>query len=322
MKLVAGNGCYNLAKRVADLLHMDLSETVMSQFNDGEIHFEVRDHVRGDDVYIIQSTGRPANDNIMELAIMSDALKRSASHRIIAVIPYYGYSRQDRRPDFTRSPITSRLVAELLQASGIDYVVTMDIHSEQQQGFFNVPFINLSASRVLIDDIWAKYLQEEDSDNIVIVSPDVGGVKRARAIAKMLDDAPLAIIDKRRPAPGVSEVHHIVGDVERKVCIMVDDMVDTAGTLTHASHALKHRGAKKVVAYATHPVLSGAALQNIEGSALDELVVTDTNPLTQEAEFYARTSEKIRVVSIDTMLAEAIHRIDTNKSISAMYRED
>jgi len=326
MKLFAGNGCSELAHEVAKRLHEDLAHTTLTKFNDGEIRFEVLDHVRGDDVFIIQSTGRPANDNIMELAIMADALKRSASGRIIAVIPYYGYSRQDRRPDYSRTPITSRLVADLLQTSGVNYVVTIDIHSEQQQGFFNVPFVNLSASRVLIEDIRKNYSVHNEtkhtndlSENITIVSPDVGGVKRARGIAKNLNDSPIAIIDKRRPEPGVAEVHHIVGDVKDRICIIVDDMIDTAGTLSKASHALKERGAKKIVAYITHPVLSGPAIRNISESALDQLVVTDTNPLSEEAIMFAEATNKIRVVSVAELLSEAIHRINTNKSISAIY---
>jgi len=315
MKIFAGHGCPQLAAKVAKKLHEELAQTTLTKFNDGEIRFEVLDHVRGDDVFIIQSTGRPANDNIMELAIMADALKRSASGRIIAVLPYYGYARQDRRPDYSRTPITSRLVADLIQTAGVDYVVTVDIHSEQQQGFFNVPFVNLSASRVLMMDIMNKY----STDDIVIVSPDVGGVKRARSIAKNLNDAPLAIVDKRRPEPGVAEVHHIVGDIEGKVCVIVDDMLDTAGTMNKASHALKDRGASKVVAYVTHAVLSGGAISNIAESALDELVVTDTNPLSEEAELFAETTGHIRIVSIAELVAEAIHRIHDNKSISAIY---
>ena len=326
MKLIAGNGCIELATNVARQLHESLIERTLTSFNDGEIRCEIDEHVRGDDVFIIQSTGRPANDNIMELAIMADALKRSASGRIIAVIPYYGYARQDRRPDYSRTPITSRLVADLLQTSGVNYVVTMDIHSEQQQGFFNVPFVNLSASSVLVDDIKRNYteynedlLVNELSSNITIVSPDVGGTARARAIAKKLDDAPLAIIDKRRPEPGESEVHHIVGEVKDRICIIVDDMIDTAGTLCKGAQALKERGAKKIVAYITHPILSGPALENISNSALDQLVVTDTNPLSIESEIFAAETKKIRVVSVADLLSEAIHRIHNNKSISAIY---
>lgn len=326
MKIFAGNGCTELAYYVSKRLHEDLADATLTRFNDGEIRFEIMEHVRGEDVFIVQSTGRPCNDNIMELAIMADGIKRSAAERIVAVIPYYGYSRQDRRPEHARTPITSRLVADLLQAAGINYVVTVDIHSEQQQGFFNVPFINLSASEVLIADIKDRYPSTDPvwhrhscSNDIVIVSPDAGGVARARAIAKQLDDAPIAIIDKRRPAPGVSEVHHIVGDVEDKTCIMIDDMVDTAGTLCHAAAALKERGANRVVAYVTHPVLSGNAINNIRASVFDELVVTDTIPLSMEAEAFASATGKIRTVTISRMLAEAIRRIHTNQSIRAMY---
>lgn len=329
MKLIAGNGCDALAHNVAKQLHEGLTERTLTSFNDGEIRCEVLDHVRGDDVFIIQSTGRPANDNIMELAIMADTLKRSASGRIIAVIPYYGYARQDRRPDYTRTPITSRLVADLITAAGVDYVVTMDIHSEQQQGFFSVPFVNLSASRVLVDDIERHYTERDDellinklSSNLTIVSPDVGGTARARAIAKKLNDAPIAIIDKRRPEPGESEVHHIVGEVKDRICIIVDDMIDTAGTLCKGAAALKEKGAGKIVAYITHPILSGPALQNIANSALDQLIVTDTNPLSEEAQLFADETKKIRVVSVADLLSEAIHRINTNKSISAIYDAD
>lgn len=326
MKLFAGHGCYQLANSVAKKLHEDLAKTTLTKFSDGEIRFEVLDHVRGDDVFIIQSTGYPTNDNIMELAIMADALKRSASGRIIAAIPYYGYARQDRRPDYSRTPITSRLVADLLQTSGVDYVITVDIHSEQQQGFFNVPFVNLSASRVFIEDIRREYSRIDDrtmehilSSKLTIVSPDVGGVKRARAIAKNLDDAPIAIIDKRRPEPGVAEVHHIVGEIEGRTCIIVDDMIDTAGTLCKASHALRDHGAERIVAYITHPILSGPAINNIASSAIDEVIVTDTNPLSEEAALFATTTEKLRVISVASLLSEAIHRINNNKSISEIY---
>lgn len=321
MKIFAGNGCTELAYYVAKKLHESLANTTLTKFSDGEIRFEVLDHVRGDDVFIIQSTGCPSNDNIMELAIMTDALKRSASGRIIAVVPYYGYSRQDRRPDYSRTPITSRLVADLLQTAGVDYVVTVDIHSEQQQGFFNVPFVNLSASRILVEDMKDRYYRQVTEGELTIVSPDVGGVKRARAIAKQLDDAPLAIIDKRRPSPGISEIHHIVGEVEGRTCILLDDMVDSAGTLCNAADALIENGAKSVVAYATHAVLSGTALNNIYASALKEVVVTDTNPLSPEAEAFADSTGKIRVISISPIIAEAIHRIHTNESISEIYSE-
>jgi len=329
MKLIAGNGCGILATNVAKQLHENLINRTLTQFNDGEIRCEIDDHVRGEDVFIIQSTGRPANDNIMELAIMADALKRSASGRIIAVIPYYGYARQDRRPGYARTPITSRLVADLLQTSGVNYVVTMDIHSEQQQGFFNVPFVNLSASSVLIDDIKRNYTEYNDdlqvnvlSSALTVVSPDVGGVKRAQPIAKNLNDAPIAIIDKRRPEPGESEVHHIVGEVNGRTCVIVDDMIDTAGTLCKGAAALKEKGAAKIVAYITHPILSGPALDNIANSSLDQLIVTDTNPLSEEAQAFADETKKIRVVSVADLLSEAIHRINTNKSISAIYEAD
>lgn len=318
LTLIAGNGCPNLARKIADKLHEPLADTHLSLFNDGEIRFELKQHVRGDDVYIIQSTCAPVNNNLMELAIMADTVKRSASHRIIAVIPYTGYSRQDRRPDRNRTPITAKLAATLLEASGIDYVVTIDIHSEQQQGFYDVPFVNLSAESLFIEDILLNY----SNYNLVAVSPDVGGVKRTRAIAKRLHDAPLAIIDKRRPEPGKAKVHHIVGDVEGKTCVLIDDLVDSAGTLCEASHALKDNGARDILAYITHPVLSGNAADNIANSALSEIIVTDTIPLIENAESLMKENGRLRVLSTASLFSEAIHRIYNNKSISELYLDN
>lgn len=316
MKLFAGNGCKGLAAKIAKILHEDLTKTKLNKFNDGEIQFEIEDHVRGDDVFVIQSTCKPANDNIMELAIMTDAIRRSAGGRIVAVMPYYGYARQDRRPDYKRSPITSRLVADLLQAAGVEYVVTVDIHSDQQQGFFSVPFVNISAVQVFVS-----HIQENISDlsNVVIVSPDAGGVKRARHLAEMID-VPIAIIDKRRPDVGVAEVHHIIGDVKGKICITVDDMVDSAGTLSEGSQALKEHSATKVLAYITHPVLSGKAIHNLKNSHIDVLYTTDTIPLSPAAVTYAEETGRIQVLSMANLLAEAVHRIHANKSISEMYK--
>lgn len=316
MKLFAGNGCKPLADKITKILHEEQARTILDKFNDREIRFEVKEHVRGDDVFIIQSTCQPANDNIMELAIMVDALKRSDSGRIIAVIPYYGYSRQDRRLGYKRSPITSKLVATLLEAAGVQFVVTVDIHSDQQQGFFDVPFVNVGAASVFIDNILTHNIT-----NGVMVSPDVGGVRRARNVASAVD-FPLAIIDKRRPAPGIAEVHHIIGDVDGKTCLIVDDMVDTAGTLSEASHALKEEGAEKIYAYITHPVLSGDAIQNLQNSAIDILYTTDTIPLKPLAREYAEKTGRLKVLSMSDLLAEAIHRIHAHKSISEMYKHN
>jgi ribose-phosphate pyrophosphokinase len=316
MKLLAGNGCPELASKIAYLLHGELTQTRLTKFSDGEIQFELVDHVRGDDAFIIQSTCRPANDNLMELAVIADALKRSATKRIIGVIPYYGYSRQDRRPGMLRTPITSRLVADLLETAGVDYVVTVDIHSQQQQGFFNVPFVNVSASIIFIDHI----RKHNKLDNLTIVSPDTGGVARARELAKHLDDAPIAIIDKRRPAPNVAEIHHIIGNVEGRTCAIVDDLVDTAGTVSKASIALKKKGAERVLVYATHPVLSGKAISNIEASQIDSLIVTDTIPLAENTLRFQSETNRIEVISMATILSKTIYRIHANESISEMYR--
>jgi ribose-phosphate pyrophosphokinase len=316
MKLLAGNGCPELASKIAYLRHGELTQTRLTKFSDGEIQFELVDHVRGDDAFIIQSTCRPANDNLMELAVIADALKRSATKRIIGVMPYYGYSRQDRRPGMLRTPITSRLVADLLETAGVDYVVTVDIHSQQQQGFFNIPFVNVSASIIFIDHI----RKHNKLDNLTIVSPDTGGVARARELAKHLDDAPIAIIDKRRPAPNIAEIHHIIGNVEGRTCAIVDDLVDTAGTVSKASIALKKKGAERVLVYATHPVLSGKAISNIEASQIDSLIVTDTIPLAENTLRFQSETNRIEVISMATILSKTIYRIHANESISEMYR--
>lgn len=315
MKIFAGNGCPILAERIVNKLNLTFSEKQLKQFSDGEINVEIMEHVRGQDVFIIQSTCRPANDNLMELATMADALKRSDAHRVVAVIPYYGYSRQDRRPDFKRTPITSRLVADLLQAAGVTYIITVDIHSEQQQGFFNVPFVNVYASTVMVE-----YIQRtHNKDNIVVVSPDFGGVKRARAVSLEVGiEHPIAIIDKKRTRPNESEVMNIIGEVHGSTCILVDDVVDTAGTLCNAAQALKNDGAKNVFAYITHPVLSGDAVFNIQESAIDKIVVTDTIPL-REGGLALQQSGKLDIVSVSGLLSSTIKRISNNDSISEMY---
>jgi len=310
-KLFTGNANPVLAQRIASSLYMQLGKIEVEHFSDGEIRVEIDEPVRGETVYIIQSTCAPTNDNLMELIIMADAFRRSAAKKIVAVIPYYGYSRQDRRPDYTRTPITSRLVADMIQVAGIDQVMVVDIHSGQQQGFFTIPVINVSAGPEIVGDIWKTYGSKKD--NIVIVSPDTGGVVRARSIAKQLDDAELAIVDKRRPKANVSQVMNVIGDVEGKVCIIVDDMIDTAGTLCKAAAALKDRGAEKVVAYATHPVFSGKAYDNINRSVLDEVVVADTIPVEENV------SPKIRMISTSSILAETMYRYHNGKSISEIY---
>jgi len=312
-KFFTGNSNPALAQRITRTLKSKLGKIEVSQFSDGEVRVEYNEGVRGNDVFLIQSTCKPTNDNLMQLLVMADAARRSNANKIYAVVPYFGYSRQDRRPGYSRVAITSRLVADMVATAGIDYLVTIDIHASQIQGFFSIPTLNVSASPVLTGDIWKRH----SMNDMIIVSPDVGGVARARAIAKQLDNADLAIIDKRRPEANVSEVMNIIGDVEGKTCVLVDDMVDTAGTLCKAATALKEKGARKVVAYCTHPVLSGNALDNIRDSVLDELVVTDTIPLTEEAKQFS----KIRVLSVAGLLAETIHRLDNNESVSEIYMD-
>lgn len=310
-KIFTGTANPKLAKDVTDYLQLDLGKLDIEQFSDGEIRVEIHETVRGDELYIIQPTCSPANDNLMELLIITDAARRSACGLMTAVIPYYGYARQDRRPDYTRTPITARVVADMLETAGIHRIITVDIHSGQQQGFFHIPVTNISAAPEFIGDIWRNY----GTDDIIVVSPDTGGVVRARHIAKQLDDADLAIIDKRRPKANVAQVMNIIGNVEGKTCIMIDDMIDTAGSLSKGAAALKAAGAKRVVAYATHPVFSGLAYQNIMESELDEVVVTDTIPLS--AEF--KLAPKVRVISIAPLLAETIRRMQGQRSISELY---
>ncbi len=308
--LFTGNANPELARKVASQLHIALGAAHVGTFSDGEIAIEINDNVRGKDVFILQSTCKPTNDNLMEIIVMADALRRASAGRITAVIPYFGYARQDRRVRSARVPITAKIVADMLTTVGVDRVLTVDLHADQIQGFFDIPVDNIYASPVLLAD-----LEKQNYDNLMVVSPDVGGVVRARAVAKQLDDADLAIIDKRRPKANESQVMHIIGDVKGRDCVIVDDMVDTAGTLCKAAAALKDFGARRVVAYCTHAVLSGAAITNIANSALDELVVTDSIPLTEEALACGR----IRQVSLAPMLAETVRRINNEESISAMF---
>jgi len=310
LMLFSGNANRKLAQDIANYLKMPLGQATVSKFSDGEVHVELLENVRGSDVFVIQPTCAPTNDHIMELCMMLDALERSSARRITAVVPYFGYSRQDRRIRSARVPISAKVVADMISASGADRVITVDLHAEQIQGFFDVAVDNIYASPILLGDIWRQNYQ-----NVIVVSPDVGGVVRARALAKRLDDADLAIIDKRRPRPNESKVMNIIGDVRGKTCVMIDDLVDTAGTLGKAADALKEAGAVKVVAYVTHAVLSGNAVQNIMNSSLDSLVVTDTIPLAPEA----AACPKIRQLSIGALLAETIRRVSAEESVSSLY---
>jgi ribose-phosphate pyrophosphokinase len=311
MMIFTGNANRTLASKVAEHLHIPLGSATVGKFSDGEITVEILENVRGKDVFIIQPTCAPTNDNLMELLVMADALRRSSAGRITAVVPYFGYSRQDRRVRSARVPITAKVVADMMAAVGIDRVLTIDLHAEQIQGFFDVPVDNIYGSPVLTEEV-----ERQKYERLIVVSPDIGGVVRARAVAKELNDLDLAIIDKRRPKANESQVMHIIGDIENKTCLLVDDMVDTAGTLAKAAAALKENGARKVVAYCTHPVLSGKAIENIKNSQLDELVVTDTIPLNADAQQCSR----IRVLTIAPLLAEAMRRVSNEESISAMFR--
>ena len=308
--IFTGNANPRLALEVANTLNLPLGKINVGRFSDGEVMVDIGDNVRGRDAYIIQSICAPANDNLMELLVMADALHRASATRITAVIPYMGYARQDRRTRSARVPITAKVVANMIASVGVDRVLTVDLHADQIQGFFDMPLDNVYASPVLLGDIWKHKYPE-----LMVVSPDVGGVVRARALAKRLDDTELAIIDKRRPNPNESEIMNIIGDVQGRTCVIIDDLVDTAGTLCNAAGALKDNGASKVVAYCTHPVLSGNALKNIESSRLDELVVTDTIPLRSEV----ATCEQIRQLSVAGMLAESIRRISEGESLSSMF---
>jgi ribose-phosphate pyrophosphokinase len=312
LTLFSGNANPKLAKDIANYLKLPLGNALVDRFSDGEVQIEILENVRGRDVFVVQSTCAPTNDNIMELLMMLDALKRASAGRICAVIPYFGYARQDRRPRSTRVPISAKVVADLIGECGADRVLTVDLHADQIQGFFDIPVDNVYASPVLLGDIW-----RQKYDNLIVVSPDVGGVVRARAVAKRLDDADLAIIDKRRPRPNESRVMNIIGDVRGKTCVLVDDMADTAGTLCKAAAALKEQGALKVVAYVTHAILSGPAVDNISQSTLDELVVTDSIPLSAAA----AGCPKIRQLSIGSLMAEAIRRVSAEESVSSLYSD-
>jgi len=310
MTVFSGNANPKLANDIVERLQIPLGKAVVGRFSDGEIQVEIMENVRGRDVFIVQPTCAPTNENLMELMVMVDAVRRSSAARITAVMPYFGYARQDRRPRSARVPITAKVCADMIATAGTDRVLTVDLHADQIQGFFNVPVDNVYASPVLLGDVW-----RQKYPNLMVVSPDVGGVVRARALAKRLDDADLAIIDKRRPKANVAKVMNIIGDVEGRTCILVDDLVDTAGTLGQAAGALKEHGASKVMAYCTHPVLSGPAVENITNSQLDELVVTDTIPLSDEAFACGR----IRQLSVAEMLAETMRRISDEESVSSMY---
>ena len=309
--LFTGNANRPLAMAISNEMAVPMGKAQVGQFSDGEVQVEIMENVRGQDVYIIQSTCRPTADNFMELLVMVDAIKRASAKRVTAVVPYFGYARQDRRPRSARVPITAKVAARMIDAVGTDRVLTVDLHADQIQGFFDIPVDNVYASPLMLADIW----RQVDSRDLIVVSPDVGGVVRARAIAKRLDDAELAIIDKRRPRANEATVMNIIGRVEGKVCVIVDDMVDTAGTLCAAAGALKKHGAKRVLAYCVHPVLSGKAIDNIEASRLDEVVVTDTIPLAEPA----RLCSRVRQLSVAGMLAETIRRIAIGESVSSMY---
>ncbi|HUX91239.1 MAG TPA: ribose-phosphate pyrophosphokinase [Gallionellaceae bacterium] len=311
LMVFTGNANPKLAENVARYLKIPLGQCTVSRFSDGEIMIELLENVRGKDVFILQSTCAPTNDSLMEVMVMVDALKRASAGRITAALPYFGYGRQDRRPRSARVAITAKVVADMLSGVGVDRVLTMDLHADQIQGFFDIPVDNIYASPILLADVW-----KNDYKNLVVVSPDVGGVVRARALAKRLD-VDLAIIDKRRPKPNVAKVMNIIGDVAGRNCLIMDDMVDTANTLCEAAAALKEKGALRVMAYCTHPVLSGSAVERIEKSALDELVVTDTIPLRADA----LNSKRIRQLSVAELLAETIRRITDEESVSSLFND-
>lgn len=312
MTVFTGNANPVLAKKITGYLNLSLGKAVVGKFSDGEIMVDIIENVRGRDVFIVQPTCEPTNDNLMELLVMIDAVHRASAYRITAVVPYFGYSRQDRRTRAARVPLTAKLVADMIVTAGADRVLTVDLHADQIQGFFSKPVDNIYASPILLGDIWRK-----EYPQLMVVSPDVGGVVRARALAKRLDDADLAIIDKRRPKANEAKVMNIIGDVDGRSCVLVDDLVDTAGTLCQAAQALKENGASKVVAYCTHPVLSGPAVENISNSVLDELVVTDTIPLSEDA----AACDRIRQLSIAEILAETMRRISNEESVSSLFMD-
>ena len=309
--LFTGNANPVLAQEIASHLGIELGRAMVSRFSDGEVTVEIRQNVRARDVFVLQPTCTPTNENLMELLIMVDALKRASARRITAVIPYFGYARQDRRPRSTRVPISAKVVANLLETVGVERVLTMDLHADQIQGFFDIPVDNIYASPVLLSD-----LQSKDYPNLVVISPDVGGVVRARALAKQLD-CDLAIIDKRRPTANVSEVMHVIGEIEGRNCVIMDDMIDTAGTLVKAAEVLKERGARNVYAYCTHPVFSGPAVERMMNSQIDEVVVTNTIPLSDDA----RACSKIWQLSVAFLFAETMRRISDGESVTSLFAE-
>ena len=311
LMVFTGNAIRELAENVVSHLNIHLGRAKVGRFSDGEVMIEILENVRGKDVFVLQSLCAPTNDNLMELLVMVDALKRASAGRVTAAIPYMGYARQDRRPSSARVPITAKVVANMMTSSGVDRVLTMDLHSEQIQGFFDIPVDNIYSGPIMLGDVW-----KHDYKNLVVVSPDVGGVVRARALAKRLE-ADLAIIDKRRPRPNVATVMNIIGEVESRTCVIVDDLVDTANTLCEAAQALKRQGAVRVLAYCTHAVLSGNAVQRISNSALDELVVTDTIPLREDA----RACGCIRVLSVGSLFAETMRRISAEDSVSSLFMD-
>jgi ribose-phosphate pyrophosphokinase len=311
MMVFTGNANPRLAEEVVKHLNLRLGRATVGRFSDGEVMIEILENVRGKDVFVLQSTCTPTNDTLMEVLVMVDALKRSSAGRITAAIPYLGYARQDRRPRSARVAITAKVVANMLVSAGVDRLLTMDLHADQIQGFFDIPVDNVYAAPILLGDVWKQHYE-----NLIVVSPDVGGVVRARALAKRLD-VDLAIIDKRRPKPNVAKVMHIIGDVRGRTCVLMDDLVDTANTLCEAARALKEHGAEKVVAYCTHPVLSGPAIERIMGSHLDELVVTDTIPLHEEA----KNCSRIRQLSVAELMAETMRRISNEDSVSSLFME-
>ena len=312
MMVFSGNANRPLAQDIARRLNRSLSRAVVGRFSDGEVMVEIIDSVRGQDVFVVQPTCRPVNENLMELLVMIDAVRRSSAARVTAVIPYFGYARQDRRPRAARVSISAKVVADMIAQAGADRVLTMDLHADQIQGFFNIPVDNIYASPVLLGDVYRHWLPEH-----IVVSPDVGGVVRARALAKRLEDADLAIIDKRRPRENEAEVMNIIGDVDGRICVIVDDIADTAGTLCNAAVALKEKGATRVVAYCTHPVLSGPAVERIESSDLDELVVSDTIPLDE----HASQCPRIRQLSVAELLAESMRRVNEEESIGELFMD-
>jgi ribose-phosphate pyrophosphokinase len=311
LMVFTGNANPKLAEAVARHLHLHLGRAKVGRFSDGEVMVEILENVRGRDVFVLQSTCAPTNDNLMEVLVMVDALKRASAGRITAAMPYFGYARQDRRLRSARVAITAKLVADMLSSAGVDRLLTMDLHSDQIQGFFDIPVDNIYASPILLSDVW-----KHNYPDLIVVSPDVGGVVRARALAKQLD-ADLAIIDKRRPKPNVAKVMNIIGEVTGRTCLIMDDLVDTANTLCEAANALKEKGATRILAYCTHAVLSGTAIERIENSAMDELVITDTIPLNEAA----RNCKRIRQLSTAELLAETIRRINSEESVSSLFTE-